>query len=174
MNRIFTYLFRFAVIIAGYAVAALAASAFLNVVFLASAGFTPEEAPMVATGSVVFSIPFVALFVAYFAFIPAVPAIVIAEILGKRDWLFYAIAGGLIALIVLGFFWHAANEMYVVSEALDLPSQPADTRSAITDPSFALLVIAGGMCGGIGYWLIAGRTAGSWRQQRENATSPAP
>ncbi len=49
---------------------------------------------MVATGSFIFSIPFVALFVAYFAFIPAVPAIVIAEILGKRDWLFYALAGG--------------------------------------------------------------------------------
>ncbi len=23
------------------------------------------------------------------------------------------------------------------------------------------------MCGGIGYWLIAGRSAGSWRQRRE-------
>ena len=53
---------------------------------------------MVATGSFVFSIPFVALFVAYFAFIPAVVAIVLGEILGKRDWLFYALAGGVVAV----------------------------------------------------------------------------
>lgn len=73
--------------------------------------------------------------------------------------------------MVLGFFWHAANEMYVVAEALDPPA--AHTQTAITDPSLALLVIGAGMFGGIGYWLIAGRSAGGWRPGK-NATSPAP
>jgi len=163
MNRVLAYLVRFAVIIAGYAVASLAASAFLNTVFFASAGFTVEGAPMVATGSLLFSIPFVALFVAYFAFIPSVPAILLAEILGKRDWLFYAVAGGIVAVIVLGFFWQAADEMYLVAEALAEAGQ-AETRSVMADPGAALLMIAAGMFGGIGYWLVAGRSAGSWRQ----------
>jgi hypothetical protein len=169
MTRILTYLGRFFIILVGYAVASLAASAFLNIVFIASAGFTAEEMPAMFAGSYIFSIPFIALFVAYFAFIPSVPAILLSEILGKRDWLFYAIAGGIIAVVVLGFFWHAANEMYVVSDALILPSEPQDTRSAVTDPSLALLVIGAGMCGGIGYWLIAGRTAGGWWPAREPA-----
>ena len=129
MNRVFAWLGRFAVILAGYVAAALAASAFLNLVFLGSAGFSAEQAPMVATGSIVFSIPFVALFVAYFAFIPSIPVILVAEILGRRDWLSYAIGGAVIGLAVVGFFF---------------------------------AIIGGGMVGGIAYWLIAGRWAGSW------------
>jgi hypothetical protein len=175
VNRVLTYLGRFFIILIGYAVAALAASAFLNVVFIASAGFAAEEAPAMFMGSFIFSIPFVALFVAYFAFAPAVPAILLAEILGKRDWLYYAVAGGVIAVVVLGFFWHAANEMYQASEGLDLPSTPQDTRSAITDPSLAMLVIGGGICGGIAYWAVAGRIAGAWRDiARPGPTSPGP
>ena len=46
--------------------------------------------------------PFVALFIAYFAFIPAIPAILLGEILGKRDWLFYALAGAVVAAVVIG------------------------------------------------------------------------
>ncbi|MEP9387305.1 hypothetical protein [Mesorhizobium sp. KR9-304] len=173
MNRVLTYLGRFFIIIAGYSVASLAASAFLVVVVIASAGSAAEELPAMLAGSYIFVIPFVALFVAYFAFVPSAPAILLAEILGKRDWLFYAIAGGIVAVVVLGFFWRAADGMYEVSEGLDLVSQPAGRRSAITDSSLALLVVGAGMCGGIGYWLVAGRTAGSWRP-RKDVTSPAP
>ena len=100
MNRVLTYLGRFFIILVGYAVAALAASAFLNIVFLASADSRPSRRLKWSTGSFIFSIPFVALFVAYFAFIPSVAAILLGEILGKRDWLFYAIAGGIIAVVV--------------------------------------------------------------------------
>src|SRR5690606_23192859 len=103
VNRVLAYLFRFIIIIAGYGMAALAASAFLNVVMLAWFGLTPEETRLVATGSFFFSIPFVAIFVAYFAFIPSAFAIVIGEVAGKRDWLFYAMAGAVVALLVLGF-----------------------------------------------------------------------
>ena len=72
MTRMLASLGRFMVIILGYAVAALAASAFLNLTFLASAGFSQEQAPTIASGALVFSVPFVALFVAYFAFLPSV------------------------------------------------------------------------------------------------------
>jgi hypothetical protein len=71
VTRLFAYLIRFAVILIGYVIASLAASAFLNIMFLASLGYTPEHAHPTATASLYFSIPFVALFVAYFAFMPA-------------------------------------------------------------------------------------------------------
>jgi hypothetical protein len=158
MSGVLAYLIRFAIIIIGYAVAALAASAFLNVVILASAGFTAQEAPALAAGSLVFSIPFAALFVAYFAFLPAVPAILACEILAKRDWLFYALAGGLVSVIVIGFIRGAADA----------------GDKAITDPNLALAIVGSGICGGIAYWLVAGRTAGSWRAAKEAAISPAP
>jgi hypothetical protein len=157
MDRVIAYLFRFAVIIVGYAFASLAASAFLNAVFLGSAGFTADESPAVAAGSIVFSIPFVALFVAYFAFIPSAFAILVGELFAKRDWLFYALAGGVIAAIVIGFIRGAAEA----------------GNEAITDLNFALALIGGGMFGGIAYWLVAGRTAGSWRG-RPDPTSPGP
>jgi hypothetical protein len=158
VSRVFAYLFRFAVIVVGSAVASLAASAFLNLVTLASLGFTAEEATAVATGSVVFSIPFIALFVGYFAFLPAVAAIVAGEIFAKRDWLFYALAGAAVAAAVIALARGAAE---------------AGNRAA-ADPNFALAVVGAGMCGGIGYWLVAGRTAGSWRERLRDATSPAP
>jgi hypothetical protein len=158
VNRVLAYLFRFIVISIGYAVATLAASAFLNVVTLAWFGFTPEETRMVATGSFVFSIPFVALFVAYFAFIPAVFAIVIGEVTGKRDWLFYALAGAVVALIIIGFSRGGGGAAF----------------AEIADLNFALVVIGSGMCGGIGYWLVAGRSAGNWRRDRDDPISPGP
>ncbi len=158
MNRVVNYLIRFVTIIAGYAVAALAASAFLNLVFLGTAGFTAEEAPAIVAGSFIFSVPFVALFVAYFAFIPSIFAILAGEILGKRDWLYYALAGALIAAIVVGFIRGAAEA----------------GNEAVTDINFALALIGAGMCGGIAYWLVAGRTAGNWRAPPRDVTSPAP
>ena len=38
--------------------------------------------------------------------------------------------------------------------------------SIVTEPRAIAAVIGGGMFGGIAYWLIAGRWAGSWRQAR--------
>lgn len=134
-------------ILVGYAVASLAASAFLNVVMLAWFGFTAEETRMVATSSFVFSVPFVALFVAYLAFIPSAVAIAVSEIMGKRDWLFHALAGGIVALVILGFSRGGEGSAF----------------AEIADLNFALVVIGAGMCGGIGYWAVAGRGAGGWR-----------
>ncbi|AZO65374.1 MAG: hypothetical protein E5Y88_27850 [Mesorhizobium sp.] len=156
MNRLFAYLIRFAVILIGYVVASLAASAFLNVMFLASLGLMTEQTQPAAQASLWFSIPFVALFIAYFAFMPAAVAILVSEILGRRDWLFYALAGAVVAAVFLGFAY-----------------QTADANFEITDPRVAAAVIGCGMVGGIFYWLSAGRSAGSWRQAGRSApTSP--
>jgi hypothetical protein len=151
VNGILTFLFRCIVALLGYAVAALCSSAFLHLVTLPLMGFSPEEAPAVAMGSIVFSIPFIALFVAYFAFIPSVIAVVVGEIIGLRDWLYYAIAGGVIGAVVMGYFRSAAE---------------AD-HSLIGTPGFMFALVGAGMCGGLGYWLIAGRSAGGWRRPRE-------
>lgn len=155
MNRVVAYLFRFAVIIVGYALASLAASAFLIIVFFGWTGVAAEFGPPSATGSLFFTVPFVALFVAYFAFIPSAFAILAGELLAKRDWLFYALAGGVIAAIVIGFIRGAAEA----------------GNEAVTNLNFALALIGGGMSGGIAYWLVAGRTAGGWRG-RPDPTSP--
>ncbi|TGQ90197.1 hypothetical protein EN851_21545 [Mesorhizobium sp. M8A.F.Ca.ET.208.01.1.1] len=155
MTRLVAYIVRFAVILFGYAVAALAASAFLNVLFLASLGYAPAQAHPAATASLYFSIPFVALFVAYFGFMPAAVVILIAEILGRRDWLFYALAGALVAGVFLG-----------------LVDNVRESAFAVTETSAILAVIGGGMVGGIFYWLSAGRWAGSWWEVEKAPTSP--
>ncbi len=116
MSRLIAYLVRFAVILFGYAVASLAASAFLNILFLASLGYMPEHAHPTATASLYFSIPFVALFVAYFAFMPAAIVILLAEILGRRDWLFYALAGAVVAAVFLGLVDNARDSAFAVRE----------------------------------------------------------
>ncbi|ESX15694.1 hypothetical protein [Mesorhizobium sp. LSJC264A00] len=152
MSRLIAYIVRFAAILFGYVVASLAASAFLNVLFLASPGYAPEHAHPTATASLYFSIPFVALFVAYFAFMPAAIVILISEILSRRDWLFYALAGGIVAAVFLGFV-----------------HQNADINFDVTEPRAIAAVIGCGMVGGIFYWLAAGRWAGNWWQA---ATSP--
>ncbi|MBN9219670.1 MAG: hypothetical protein J0I79_17135 [Mesorhizobium sp.] len=145
MTRFVAYIVRFAIILFGYAVAALAASAFLNVLFLASSGLMAHDQPHAVPASLIFSVPFVALFVAYFAFLPSVAVILVAEILGRRDWLFYALAGAVVAGVFLGLVDHAD-----------------DTTFAVTNTSAIMAVIGGGMVGGIFYWFSAGRWAGSW------------
>jgi len=147
VSRLVAYLIRFAVILIGYVVASLAASAFLNIMVLASLGYAPEHAHPTATASLYFSIPFVALFVAYFAFMPAAIVIIVSEILSRRDWLFYALAGAVVAAVFLGFV-----------------HRTADANFDVTDTSAVLAVVGCGMVGGIFYWLSAGRWAGSWRQ----------
>ncbi|RWC67793.1 hypothetical protein EN794_050020 [Mesorhizobium sp. M00.F.Ca.ET.151.01.1.1] len=155
MTRLVAYIVRFAVILFGYAVAALAASAFLNILFLASLGYAPAQAHPAAAASLYFSIPFVALFVAYFGFMPAAVVILIAEILGRRDWLFYALAGALVAGVFLG-----------------LVDNVRESAFAVTETSAIMAVIGGGMVGGIFYWLSAGRWAGSWWEVEKAPTSP--
>ncbi|AZO26925.1 MULTISPECIES: hypothetical protein [Mesorhizobium] len=148
MRRIIAYLVRFAAILVGYAIASLAASAFLNVLFLAHLGYTPANPEPAATASLYFSVPFIALFVAYFGFMPAAAVILIAEVLGRRDWLFYALGGAVIAVVFLGFAHNVS-----------------DGDFDVTDNNVRLALIGSGMVGGIFYWLFAGRWAGAWRRE---------
>lgn len=146
MGRVLAYLLRFALILVGYVAAVLAASAFIHLLFLGSAGFLEEDVRPVAGAAMLFSVPFVALFVAYFAFVPSVIAIGLAELLGRRDWLSYALFG---AAVGIAFIAAASGN---VEGGYDL------TRTPI-----ALGIVGAGMVGGIAYWLTAGRWAGSWR-----------
>ncbi len=159
MAAVLIYLGRFFIIIVGYAVASVAASVFLNILLLGAINFRPDETLPAVIASMIFSVPLVSLFVAYLAFVPAVPAILIAEVLGKRDWLFYAIAGAIVAAVVIGFM-----------------TGTAETGSdMIADPGFALAILASGMCGGIVYWVVCGRSAGRWRDRVERLPiSPGP
>ncbi|ODT06892.1 MAG: hypothetical protein ABS58_09585 [Mesorhizobium sp. SCN 65-20] len=155
MSRFLLYLGKFAHMVLGFAVASLAASAFLNVILLGAVGFFAPDIPEeVAGSSLVFTIPFIALFVAYFAFVPAVIVMLLAELLGKRDWLFYALSGGFVALVFIGFAY-----------------QGGDPGFSYRDPLLPVSIIGSGLIGGIAYWFVTGRFAGGLK---ENPTSPAP
>ncbi len=140
----FACLARLAVIIAGYALACLAASIFLNFLGYASAGLVGREARDMAAASSLVSVPVLAVVISYFAFVPALAVVVIAEYLAWRDWLAYALAGGGTGLAV----------------ALFVRSEKGIGTVHIADPG-ALAAIAGaGMLAGIVYWMAAGRRAG--------------
>ncbi|MBR2690695.1 MAG: hypothetical protein IKE42_22810 [Aquamicrobium sp.] len=147
MNRFAAYFIRCLVILFGYAVAVLAASAFINVLFLGAIGFSAEETRWLANGPLVVTVPLLAVFVGYFAFAPSALLILATELLARRDWLFYALGGGVVAGIVLGVAW-----------------QSGDPDFAATDTRIILGIVGAGMVGGIFYWLSAGRWAGSWWQ----------
>jgi hypothetical protein len=147
VGRVLVYFGRFALILVAYVAASLAASVLLHLVSFGALGFEPGEAPRFVMGSLAFSIPFIALFVAYYAFLPAVPAILLSEAFGWRDWLYYAIAGALIALIIIAFFVQAS------------PNE----HDTVRDPRFWAAMLGGGISGGMAYWLVAGRFAGNWR-----------
>jgi hypothetical protein len=158
VGRVLVYFARFVLIFVAYVCASLAASAFIHLVSLRALGFKVYDTPEGLTGALAFSIPFVALFVSYFAFLPALPTILAAETFGWRGWLFYALAGGAIALVIIAFAMQA--------------SEPGD--NPFSDARLSAAVVGGGIVGGLAYWLIAGRLAGNWRAKarppiRENA-----
>lgn len=146
MSRVGAYLLRCIAILAGYAAACLAASAFIHLIVFAAAGFEPQDAsdmPAAAFGPFAFSIPFVALFVAYFAFVPAAVVILVAEVMARRDWLFYALGGAVAAGAVLVFLGRSGDPDFVAGDTMPM-----------------LALIGAGIVGGFCYWLVAGRGAG--------------
>ena len=159
MNLVVAIVLRFAVIVLGYACACIAASGFLNFVTLGSLGFDLDEAGGVATGSMLFTVPVVALLIAYFCFFPSMLVIVVAEVLGKRDWLFHALGGALVALVFLSII-----------------AMVDDEKDLMGDARFSLLMVGGGLVGGLAYWLIAGRGSGTWREagRLQPLTPPDP
>lgn len=161
MTQVGAYLLRFAVVIFGYAVAAFAASIFLNLLSLGAIDWRQDELPWVVAGSVMVTIPMVALLIGYFAFIPAVPAILLAEMLARRDWLFYAIAGAVVAAVVVAYLWQANGSLEDAGVAGRELIDPGTL-----DAGFVMMMIGGGIVGGFAYWLVAGRCAGIRNERR--------
>jgi hypothetical protein len=148
VSQVLLILGRLVIIFAGYLAASLAASAFLNLLAIGTLDIPSELLPDAMRGSFMVAVPLLAMFVAWLAFTPAFVFMVIAELAGKRDWLFHAIGGGIVAAVVtVGYFWQ--------------PAGPGDWTSGNT--AIALALIGGGLVGGIAYWAVAGRMAGGWR-----------
>ena len=170
MSRIALILVRFAVVITGYVCAALAASSVLHLAWIGASGLEPGQAPWLIVGSIAFSIPFVALFIAYFAFLPASVAIGIAELARWQDWLTYALTGGAISVVVMSYFWNSRIDDISIDGA-GMPPMPA---GRIDDPQVLAAMLAAGLVGGIAYWIVAGRGAGNWRRAPRARIPPLP
>lgn len=97
----------------------------------------------------------VSAFVAAFSFVPAVIAILVTETFGLRSVVLYAMAGGLIGLFC-GYTLGIIGPLPRID--FDLP----------LGTNFELLAAAG-IAAGLVYWLIAGRSAGLWRERPEPA-----
>jgi hypothetical protein len=83
------------------------------------------------------------------ALLPALIAILLAEMAGIRSVLYYALAG---ALLGLASFY-----------SVDL-SAALENTTDIAPVAYGLpLAAAAGLVGGLVYWLIAGRKVGRWR-----------
>lgn len=169
MSRFLIYLGRFLLIIAGYFCAALATSAMLHLLVIPALGMPPETIASVAAGSIIFSIPFVALFVGYFAFFPSLVVIAIAELWSVRHWAFYAFAGSAVALVIAAMFRRRAEGLAIETEG---GSALSPSAISVFDPAVLSVMIGAGIVGGLAYWLIAGSSSGNWR--RAAPILPAP
>ncbi|MCO5161533.1 MAG: hypothetical protein M9939_10380 [Mesorhizobium sp.] len=152
-------------ILLGYAAASLVASMFFHLLFLGMDGLDPREVPPVVMGTVFVTVPIVALFISYFAFLPSAILVGLGEIVGARDWPFYAIGGGIVGACVIGLFWTWTPSSLAPGPETALPDEPF-----LADPYVLAALVCTGMVGGIAYWAVAGRLAGGWKTV---ATVPA-
>lgn len=79
------------------------------------------------------------------AFIPGVLVIAVAEWKRIRGWLYFAVAGGLTAILLLAL--------------LGVPAFRSDSDSIYA----SAFLLVGGLVAGFVYWLIAGKTSGALR-----------
>jgi hypothetical protein len=143
---------RFFVTLFAFWLASLAAAAVL--VIGAAAPEFPARESMPLLTIFIFT---VSAFVATFAFVPAVVAILIAETFALRSVIFHAVAGGAIGLFcgyMLGFIEPMPQFQF------DMPLKT----------NFELLAAAG-IAAGFVYWLVAGRNAGFWRERTQIDTA---
>ncbi|HWK15498.1 MAG TPA: hypothetical protein VNS02_13955 [Rhizobiaceae bacterium] len=164
MSGIVDLVLRLIAILAAYLCAALAASLFLHFVAWPAlfSGMTPE--PWVAMGGLFFSVPLIAIFVAYLAFVPSAVLIGISEILRYRSWVFHALAGGLSAFAGLAIVWQL-GERGTVEIAM---SEASGDWPIAQMPQTMAAVVAAGMIGGLVYWALCGRRAGYWLERRSS------
>ena len=169
MNQVLALIGRLFAILIGYAAATFAASAFLHLIWSSGAGFGNEASGFVI-GSIAVSAGILALMFANFAFFPAAIFIGISELAGWRDWLAYALAGAAVAILVT-----AAGRYGVDGTVFIDPPGPARPRQGLPGgPAAFVETVAAGLVGGIAYWFVAGRWAGSWRRPPRARIPPLP
>ena len=170
MSHILVLIGRLFAILVGYALAVLAASAFLHLVWSSGIGWRGDEPSHLVVGSLAVSAGFLALMFANFAFVPAVIAIGFSELLGWRDWLTYALAGAAVAVLVTAAGRYGIDG----SVFIEPPGPPRPSRGVPGGTGVFVEIIAAGLVGGIAYWLVAGRGAGNWRRPPRARIPPLP
>lgn len=156
MTALAAILVRLVVISLGFAASCLAASAFLHVVWLGP--FTGGEglAELFHVGSMWITVPLFAAMVGYFSFFQALIVVAIGEFTDRRGWLYYAIGGALATLPIMGVLWVGISDRDAALEYI------------------TATILAAGMAGGMCYWLVAGRSAGLWRQGSDDRAATQP
>jgi len=168
MSRIAGLVVRLFAMLAGYALAALAASAFLHLVAWPLLGGELGPPPWELAGGLALSLPVVGIFCAYSAFVPALVLIGLSEWFGWRSWLYHALAGGAAAFGALMLMWQAASVMHGIEMNLD----GSGDRPLMAEPQLMLVAVAAGMVAGLVYWFVAGSRAGAWRRGAETDRAP--
>ncbi|MBZ0217493.1 MAG: hypothetical protein K8F25_13120 [Fimbriimonadaceae bacterium] len=127
-------------IIIAYLICSFAAGmAFVLTIAGASGALTLDFGEIAGTAFVVSTV------ISMLAFVPAVVAIVIAEIFSFRNWIYYVAAGAISSFIAIG----GAG---LFDRSLDQASE--------SDTGFVTLFLVPGVVAGLVYWLAAGRDAG--------------
>lgn len=136
-------------IVLGFVAGVLAAGFFLSWGFFQ--GVEPDQDP-VAFAAIIWTGFVSASVLGSFALLPAAIAILFAELLRWRSFIFHMAAAGVIALVL----WTAGGEM-------------AETGPR---PGTSIALAAGFLAGAV-YWLIAGRSSGGWRTKEPEHQLPS-
>lgn len=161
MSRFLRFFLRLFVIAFGFVCSALSAA--LAIIVL-NGLITPDDLTALAGGDVepivlvgpaiLVGIAGLTGLVANLALLPAMAVVALAEISRRRDWLYYALGGGAVAIVCL----LAAERIVAIGPAV------GDDTTLVR----AARDVAAGMLGGLVYWLAAGRGAGRWLDARQS------
>lgn len=134
-------IFRIIIILIAYVAAVLSATLFLAA--LVAGGFQPQsdQEVMGLSAGMIVAVPVMSSLFGYYSFVPAMVLVCVSEVLGRRDWLFHALGGAFVALLVMVWRW-------------------SHEPGSALDSGIASAAVAAGIVGGWIYWLIAGRRAG--------------
>jgi|SRR6185437_8846708 len=153
-----TLLGRLFVVFVGFLAACLVAGMII-VGALLFPEFSEHGAGPVDQGAFDILLGFGFVFVSGFALVPAMIIVAITEAFYVRSVLAYAVGGGVVGLL---FYFGLV---------------PFDTETmrfeGIVRRHLEIMTGAG-IAAGLVYWLVAGRTAGAWRQPRSAPTPPPP
>ncbi len=117
-------------------------------------------------GSTIVAAVIFSTFVGAFAFLPALAAIVVAEIFRIRGFLYFLAVGVAIAVLAraTGF-------------GPDVPPDGVEASLKLVYasllPTNDAVLVAAGAAGGLVYWIVAGRRSGRWRAVRQDQASQA-